>query len=372
MKIITIIGARPQFVKAAMVSRAIISHNRNNNHLVEEFILHTGQHYDETMNDIFFKKLDIPLPAWQLNCGQGSHAEMTAGMWIDIEKVLKQNRPDYVLVYGDTNSTLAGALAAAKLHIPVVHVEAGLRSFNKQMPEEINRSLTDHLSDYLFCPTYAAVRNLNHEGITTNVIHSGDVMYDAALTFGEIAGQTSTILTSLQVEAKQFYLCTVHRAENTDRLKRLSHIIQALIEIARPDCPVILPLHPRTKKQLHTWQLFPKIETNKAIRLVEPVDYLDMIMLEKHAKAILTDSGGVQKEAYFHRTPCITLRDETEWVETITAGWNQIAGCRKEKILYCLANNTQRTDIEEYGDGHAAEIIVNTLLHEVKKLKTNN
>ena len=361
MKIITIIGARPQFVKAAMVSRAIINHNRKTHHPVEEYILHTGQHYDETMNDVFFKMLNIPYPVWQLDCGRGSHAEMTAAMLMEIEKVLQANRPDYVLVYGDTNSTLAGALAAAKLHIPIVHVEAGLRSFNRQMPEEINRVLTDHLSTFLFCPTYAAIRNLKNEGITNGVIHTGDVMFDAALAFGEIAEQTSTILTSLHLESKQFYLCTLHRAENTDWQERLSQIIQALIEIARPDCPVILPLHPRTKKQLHTWRLFSTIETNKAFRLVKPVDYLEMIMLEKHAKTILTDSGGVQKEAYFHRTPCITLRDETEWVETIASGWNQLAGYRIENILHCLDNSIQRTEIEEYGDGHAADKIVRTL-----------
>ena len=366
INIITITGTRPQFVKAAMVSRAIINHNRNSRHPVEEKILHTGQHYDETMSDIFFEKLNIPHPSWHLNCGRGSHAEMTAAMLIEIEKVLQENRPDYVLVYGDTNSTLAGALAAAKLHIPVVHVEAGLRSFNRQMPEEINRVLTDHLSSWLFCPTYAAIHHLKHEGITEGVVHTGDVMYDAALAFGEIAEQTSTILTSLQLNSKQFYLCTVHRAENTDRKERLSQIIQALIYIARPDCPVIFPLHPRTKKQLHTWRLFSKIETNKSCRLIDPVDYLDMIQLEKHAKTILTDSGGIQKEAYFHRTPCITLRDETEWVETIASGWNQLAGYRLENILQCLSKSVQQTDIEEYGDGHAADKIIQTLLHHKK------
>ena len=362
MKIITIIGARPQFIKAAIVSRAIIHHNLNHNPPIEELLLHTGQHYDEQMSDIFFQQLNIPLPAWQLDCGRGSHAEMTGRMMIEIERALQQNRPDYVLVYGDTNSTLAGALTAAKLHIPVIHVEAGLRSFNRQMPEEINRILTDHLSDYLFCPTYAAIDNLKREGITKGVVHTGDVMYDAALTFGKIAEQTSTILSSMQLQTKQFYLCTVHRAENTDRQENLAQIIQALIEIARPDCPVVLPVHPRTKKQLAVWQLFSKIESNKAIRVIEPVDYLDMIMLEKHAKTILTDSGGIQKEAYFHRTPCITLRNETEWVETISAGWNQLASCRTDDILRCLANTLQQTEIEQYGNGHAAEKIVQTLL----------
>ena len=364
MKIITIIGARPQFVKAAMVSRAIIEHNSYSNPQIEEYILHTGQHYDENMSDIFFKKLNVPRPVWQLDCGSGSHAEMTAGMLIETEKILLVNRPDFVLVYGDTNSTLAGALAAAKLHIPVIHVEAGLRSFNRQMPEEINRVLTDHIADCLFCPTYAAVRNLELEGITKGVVHTGDVMYDAALTFGKIAEQTSTILSSLQLEAKQFYLCTVHRAENTDNRERLTQIVQALVEIARPDCPVVLPLHPRTKKYLGLWQLYSKIESNKAFKLIEPIDYLDMIMLEKQAKTILTDSGGVQKEACFHRTPCITLRNETEWIETIAAGWNQLAGYYTENILFCLENKMQQTEIEEYGDGHASEKIVQTILHQ--------
>ena len=366
MKIITIAGARPQFVKAAMVSRAIIRHNRNNNAPVEEYILHTGQHYDNNMNAVFFEKLEIPRPAWLLDCGGGSHAEMTARMLVEIEKVLQENRPDYVLVYGDTNSTLAGALAATKLHIPVVHVEAGLRSFNRQMPEEINRVLTDHISSFLFCPTYTAVRNLKQEGITDGVSHVGDVMYDAALAFGKIAEQTSAILSSLRLETKQFYLCTVHRAENTDDHERLSQIIQALIEIARQDCPVIMPLHPRTRKFLDTWHLSSEIASNKALRLIDPVDYLDMIMLEKHAKTILTDSGGIQKEAYFHRTPCITLRDETEWVETITAGWNQLAGYRKEHILFCLENSLQQTEIEEYGNGNAADKIIQILLDERK------
>jgi UDP-GlcNAc3NAcA epimerase len=358
MKIITIIGARPQFIKAAMVSRAIINHNRENHPHIEEYILHTGQHYDEKMSDIFFQKLDIPFPVWQLKCGQGSHAEMTAAMLIEIEKILQENRPDYVLVYGDTNSTLAGALAAAKLHIQVVHVEAGMRSFNRQMPEEINRVLTDHISSYLFCPTYAAVRNLKNEGITNGVSYVGDVMYDAAVTFGKLAEQTSNILLSLQLVAKQFFLCTVHRAENTDNRERLSQIIQALIEIARPDCPVIMPLHPRTKRNIESWGMDSIITSNKALRLIEPVDYIDMIMLEKQAKTILTDSGGVQKEAYFHRTPCITLRDETEWVETIAAGWNQLAGYRKENILFCLENKIKQIEIDEYGDGHAADKII--------------
>jgi UDP-GlcNAc3NAcA epimerase len=362
LKIITIVGARPQFVKAAIVSRAIINQNRSNQPPILEKIVHTGQHYDANMSAVFFNQLEIPKPKYVLDCGGGSHADMTARMLIEIEKILIENPPDYVLVYGDTNSTLAGALAAAKLHIPVAHVEAGLRSFNRQMPEEINRVVTDHLSTVLFCPTSMAVSHLQNEGITRGVVLSGDVMYDAALTFGDAAEQSSTILSDLQIYTKQFYLCTVHREENTDNRERLSQILQALIEIARPDCPVIFPLHPRTKKVIDAWP----INIDKSFRLIEPVNYLDMLMLEKHAKTILTDSGGIQKEAYFHRTPCITLRDETEWVETIAAGWNQLAGHKTENILHCLNNKPQQAVIEEYGDGHAADKIIQTLLEQKK------
>ncbi|MDR3269121.1 MAG: UDP-N-acetylglucosamine 2-epimerase (non-hydrolyzing) [Tannerella sp.] len=363
MEIITIIGARPQCIKAAMVSRAIINHNRSTgNTPIEEKILHTGQHYDENMNHVFFKQLNIPQPTWQLQCGQGSHAEMTAQMLVGIEKILLEHRPAQVLVYGDTNSTLAGALAASKLHIPVIHVEAGLRSFNKQMPEEINRILTDHLSGHLFCPTFAAVQNLQNEGLREGVFHVGDVMYDAAITFGRIAGSASSVLSALQLTPKQFYLCTAHRAENTDDPEPLTQIIRALGEIAHSECPVIWPLHPRTKKSLEKFRLHTLIAGLPALRLIDPVDYLDMVMLEKQAVAIFTDSGGVQKEAYFHRTPCITLRSETEWVETVAAGWNQLAGCRTEQIIRCLNNKPVQTDIPEYGDGNAAGKIVDILL----------
>jgi UDP-GlcNAc3NAcA epimerase len=365
MRIITIIGARPQCIKAAMVSRAIINHNRFSENRIEEKILHTGQHYDENMSQIFFQKLEIPQPAWQLECGHGSHAEMTAKMLVEIEKIVLENRPDYVLVFGDTNSTLAAALTAVKLHIPVVHVEAGLRSFNKRMPEEINRILTDHISGFLFCPTFSAVQNLQKEGITEGVFHIGDVMYDAAVTFGKIAEATSSVLQDLQLKPKQFYLCTVHRAENTDSRERLTQIFRALTEIARPDCPVIVPLHPRTKSYLANYKLHTMLAANPSVRLIEPVDYLDMIMLEKHAAVILTDSGGVQKEAYFHRTPCITLRDETEWVETVAAGWNQMAGYQTEKILHCLNGNVSKTAIQEYGDGNASAKIIEILIQSM-------
>ena len=363
LSLVTIIGARPQFIKAAMISRAIALHNSiDANNKIEEYILHTGQHYDENMNDVFLKELGIKTPDWQLRCGGlASSTKMLAEMITGIEKALLECRPDYVLVYGDTTSTLAGALAASQLHIPVLHVEAGLRSFNKHMPEEINRILTDHIAAMLFCPTYNAVENLAKERITKGIFHTGDVMYDAALCYGAIAEEKSGILSTLGLQSKKFRLCTVHRAENTNDPERLTQILLALIEIATPDCPVILPLHPRTKVYINNYRLNTAIESNKALRVIEPVDYLDMVMLEKHAETIFTDSGGVQKEAYFHRTPCITLREETEWTETIEAGWNQIAGYETEKIIACLNKKTEKKEIKEYGDGHAAEKIVNAM-----------
>lgn len=363
MKIVTIIGARPQFIKAAMISKAIINHNRQSDkEHIEEKILHTGQHYDKNMSDIFFNKLEIPKPTWQLHCGGiGSHAKMTAQMLVEIEKALLESMPDWVLVYGDTNSTFSGALAANMLHIPVAHVEAGLRSFNRKMPEENNRVLTDHMASRLFCPTYTAIRNLKNEGITEQVFHSGDVMYDAALTFGTVAEQKSTIMSTLDIKKRSFYLCTVHRSENTDEQERLTQIVHALTEIATPEIPVIWPVHPRTQTRLNTYRLNETIAANPAVRLIEPVGYLDMVMLEKQAAVILTDSGGVQKEAYFHRTPCITLREETEWTETIDSGWNQLAGYKTGKIIQCLHIHPTRKEIAEYGDGQAAEKIIKAL-----------
>lgn len=363
MKISTIIGARPQFIKAGMVSRAIIRHNQLGHHEIEEKILHTGQHYDANMSHVFFDDLKLSRPTWQLQCGHGTHAEMTANMLIEIEKILLAERPDFVLVYGDTNSTLAGALAASKLHIPVVHVEAGLRSFNKQMPEEINRILTDHMSTYLFCPTQTAIQNLKNEHITQHVYHVGDVMYDAALSFGQLAEATSTILSSLQLKEKQFYLCTVHRAENTDQQACLTGIVQAMVEIATPEFPVVFPLHPRTKAYLDKYQLSKLIAANPHFKLVPPLSYLDMIMLEKKAATIFTDSGGVQKEAYFHRTPCVTLRNETEWVETVNAGWNRLVGYQTDEIVNSLRYEKQRFDIEDYGDGQASQKIIEWLIN---------
>lgn len=362
MKIVTIVGARPQFVKAAMVSRAILTHNREGNAPIEEFLLHTGQHYDANMSEIFFRELGIPRPTWQLECGNGTHGEMTGRMLMEIEKILMEVRPDYVLVYGDTNSTLAGALAAAKLQIPVVHVEAGLRSFNRQMPEEINRVLTDHISSLLCCPTFAAIRHLNEEGIHTGVHHVGDVMYDSALLFGKIADSSSRIMENLHLYKKSFHLCTVHRAENTDHKERLGSIMDALKQIGTSECPVVLPLHPRTRNYLEKYGWLSSLQNDSGIVVTTPLSFLDMVMLEKQAATILTDSGGVQKEAYFHHTPCITLREETEWIETTKAGWNQIAGYKTENILYCFNNlPVDKEEILEYGSGDAAGEIIRLL-----------
>lgn len=361
MKIVTIVGARPQFIKAAMVSRAIQEHNKKNNSSINEFILHTGQHYDTNMNEIFFNSLNIPRPTWQLQCGNKQYGEMTGKMLIEIEQILLNNRPDYVLVYGDTDSTLAGALAASKLLIPIVHVEAGLRSFNKKMPEEINRVLTDHIAYLLCCPTTTAVRHLANEGITKGVYHVGDVMYDATLLFGELAETSSTILKRLKLIDKRFKLCTIHRAENTNQKEHLSQIIDALLEISSTSAPIVIPLHPRTRSFLEQFNLLSSLQQKKGIYLIPPVDYIDMIMLEKHASTILTDSGGIQKEAYFHRTPCITLRNETEWIETVDNGWNQLAGYKKESILHCLEIHPLRKEINDYGNGYASRLIVDLL-----------
>lgn len=358
MKIVTIVGARPQFVKAAMVSRAIHLYNEKNSTQYEELLLHTGQHYDANMSDTFFNCMGIPQPAWKLQCGNGTHGEMTGRMLIETEKILLDVLPDYVLVYGDTNSTLAGALAASKLHIPVVHVEAGLRSFNKQMPEEINRILTDHMATLLCCPTTTAVRHLADEGIREGVHHVGDVMYDAALTFGKLADTSSDILNRLKLNSKEFRICTIHRAENTDNPERLSGIMDAIKELSSISCPTVFPLHPRTRNCLEKQGLLHALEMHEGIRIIQPVNFIDMAMLEKHATTILTDSGGIQKEAYFHHTPCITLRDETEWVETVESGWNQIAGYKKENILHCLEIQPTRKEILEYGTGCASNKII--------------
>lgn len=353
MKILTVIGARPQFIKAAAVSRAL----ENTGWDVSEVMVHTGQHFDRNMSQVFFEELEIPEPKYNLGVSGGSHGRMTGRMLAGIEKVIQHECPDVVVVHGDTNSTLAGALAAVKLHCPVAHVEAGLRSFNRRMPEEINRVLTDHASTALFCPTRAAVENLKREGITESVWLTGDVMYDSALYYSQLAERRSDILERLSLGKGEYYLATIHRAENTDEITRLRSILQALEAV---DLQVVLPLHPRTRKTLKHHDL-----EVRNVRLLEPVSYLDMLALENHTRAIATDSGGVQKEAYFAGVPCITLREETEWVELVEAGWNRVVGTDPTAIAAAFewAKSANRSADRQslYGDGHAAESIVEVL-----------
>jgi UDP-GlcNAc3NAcA epimerase len=411
MKILTIVGARPQFIKAAMVSRAIIAHNQLvtgdpspvtkdpslvtcHSSLVTEDILHTGQHYDANMSDIFFKQMQIPEPVVNLNAGTGMHGEMTGRMLAQIEKEMVDRKPDLVLVYGDTNSTLAGALAAVKLHIPVAHVEAGLRSFNRRMPEEINRVLTDHASDLLFAPTETAVKNLKHEGIPDERVYlTGDVMYDAALFYRDLA-QPPAWFDSLGVKAGDYVLATVHRAENTDDPQRLQEILKGLASCGRP---VIFPIHPRTRKILQSLSspIVPNLSPiahrlspiahspmpiahsplplahrpsplaprPSPISFVDPVSYLDMVWLEAHAAVIATDSGGVQKEAFFFRVPCVTLRDETEWVETVETGWNVVVGASADRIQKALQTPSQGAqELQPFGDGNASQHIARIVM----------
>jgi UDP-GlcNAc3NAcA epimerase len=380
MKIITIVGARPQFIKAAAVSRAIQAFNQRRRSFgrprskkkIQEVLVHTGQHYDYLMDRVFFEELVLPKPDYHLGVGSGSHARQTGMMLERIETVLEGEKPEVVIVYGDTNSTLSGALAAAKLNIPIAHVEAGLRSYNRTMPEEINRLLTDHLSTFLFCPTHQAVQNLLKEGIkdekTKMVKRVGDVMYDSILYYSKLAEKKSIILEGLNLltahgsRVTSYYLATLHRAENTDYPKRLKSILRALNEIGK-DVPIILPLHPRTKKMMKVYHLFTEI---KRIKLIDPVSYLDMLKLGKNAKAILTDSGGVQKEAYWFGVPCFTLRDETEWVETIHSGWNILVGTSKKRIVEEVRCREERKKSpkkrEIFGDGKASEEIVQTIV----------
>ena len=315
MKIVSIVGARPQFVKASVVSRALGKHPA-----LHEVMIHTGQHYDGNMSDVFFEELGLPAPAHFLGIGSGGHGQQTGRMLERVEAVLASERPDLVLVYGDTNSTLAGALAAAKMGIPVAHVEAGLRSYNRAMPEEINRVLTDHLAEQLFAPTETAVANLRREGIREDRIRLvGDVMYDVSRSFGEIAERRSRIVSRLGVAVERFALATIHRAENTDDPTRLRDILRALDAVGR-ELEVVFPLHPRTRDRLGGEM--ERLVDRSRVRVIDPVGYLDMIQLEKNARVILTDSGGVQKEAYFFGVPCVTLRAETEWVELLASGWN--------------------------------------------------
>lgn len=363
VKIVTIVGARPQFIKAAPVSREIEKQNgENSGRMIEEILVHTGQHYDENMSQVFFDELQIRDPDYHLGVGSGSHGKMTGTMLERIEPVLMKEKPEVVLVYGDTNSTLAGALAAAKLHVPVAHVEAGLRSFNRRMPEEINRVLTDHIASLLFCPTDTAVGNLKKEGVTEGVFLVGDVMCDSFIFNRELARKKSGIMEELGLRPKTYCLVTIHRQENTNDEKRLEGIFKALETLSQPDCPFIVPLHPRTANALNN-------RTGKSllgphVRILKPLSYLDMVLLETHARIILTDSGGVQKEAYFARVPCVTLRDETEWVELVERGFNVVSGADPEKICKAYRKMVERavvTDPDLYGGGRTSERLVNII-----------
>ncbi len=350
MKIVTVIGARPQFIKAAPVSREVRKY-------AEEIIIHTGQHYDANMSDIFFDELNIPRPDYNLQVGSGTHANQTGEMLMKIEEILLNEKPDYLLVYGDTNSTLAGALAAAKIHVPVVHVEAGLRSFNKKMPEEVNRIMTDHVSDFLFCPTETAIQNLKNENITKNAVNIGDVMYDAVL-YNTALARKSRILNKADLEAKNYDLITVHRAENTDDPVKMTQIFEAFKQINKPK---VWPLHPRTKQKLASYGL--KTEDIPNMRIIDPVGYLDMLQLEMGADKILTDSGGVQKEAYFLNVPCITIREETEWVETLENGANVLAGADTDRIIEAEAKRAATDFPPLFGDGRASEKLAEILIN---------
>lgn len=349
-RIFTIIGARPQFIKASVVSKAIKESNT-----LSEIVLHTGQHFDANMSDVFFEQLGIPRPDIQLNIHGGSHGEMTGRMLIEIEKALLSYKPDMVMVYGDTNSTLAGALAAAKLHIPVVHIEAGLRSFNMKMPEEINRILTDQISDWLFCPTETAVTNLTREGFSdkpVKMMQVGDVMQDAALLFAKNA------IAPVAVLPEKYVLATLHRAENTDDPQRLAAIVLALNELHKNVSPIVLPLHPRTRK------LIAQLGLQLNVKVIDPVGYFEMLWLLDHCQLVLTDSGGVQKEAFFFGKACVTMRDQTEWVELVEIGANELVGANTDIIIDAVKKNINRkvSDPDKlYGGGIAAIKIIEQL-----------
>jgi UDP-GlcNAc3NAcA epimerase len=359
MRILTVVGARPQFIKLAAVSRMLREIPG-----VREVVVHTGQHYDPEMSDVFFRELEIAEPAHRLAVGSGGHGAQTGRMLEAVERVIESERPDRVLVYGDTNSTLAGALAAAKLHVPVAHVEAGLRSRDRRMPEEVNRVLTDHLSDLLFAPTDAAVTNLAEEGITSGVHQVGDVMYDAALHFGARAEAESRVLDKLDLAEGEYLLATVHRPSTTDDPVLLRGVARVLGEAARA-LPVVLPLHPRTRLALEAAGVDPGVAPG--VRVIPPAGYLDMMRLERGARLVLTDSGGVQKEAFFHGVPCVTLRDSTEWGELVDCGWNTLADpalpdAAVEAVRAALARGVAGLERPAlYGGGRAAEQIAELL-----------
>lgn len=359
MKIVSIIGARPQFIKAVLVSKELRKNHR-------EVLVHTGQHYDIELSKIFFDELSLPEVDHNLEVGSDTHARQTGRMMIAIEDVLVSEKPDLVLVYGDTNSTLAGALAAVKLHIPVAHVEAGTRMFDKSVPEEVNRILTDHVSSLLFAPTKTAVDNLRREGVNEGVYLTGDVMLDSFVHFSKVAGKKSRILDELGLSRGEYLLVTAHRARNTDIEQNLENIVDALLSL---DERIVFPVHPRTEKCLKTYRLYDKLKNSQNVMLIAPVGYLDSIILTKNARKVLTDSGGLQKEAYFSRVPCITLDEATGWPETVEDGWNILVGSDKEKITRAVKHFApEGKQREVFGDGRAAKRMARILTKS--KLKT--
>jgi UDP-GlcNAc3NAcA epimerase len=374
-RLLSIVGVRPQFVKAAMVCAATERYNRtrSGHRRVQHLLLNTDQHYDMGMAEVFFQQLPLPRPDYSLSVGSGSHGAQTAAMLQKIEAVLQADPPDCVIVYGDTNSTLAGALAASKLHIPVAHVESGLRSFNRRMPEEINRIAADHCADILLCPTQAAVKQLRREGLSRNVFFTGDVMLDAVREFSGIAAQRSTILHDLGIQSKGYVLATIHRAENTDSLERMEELVEILCGIGRP---TILAMHPRLRSKLDRESPYrhfgEKLKRAAHLQITPPLSYLNMLQLEANARIIVTDSGGVQKEAYFVATPCLTVRNETEWTETLKNGWNLVAGTSPEKILPLVASLWSHNGaspagkpvLTAFGNGRAADRILEILVEK--------
>ena len=348
MKIISVVGARPQFIKLAILSKEL---RENHN----EIIIHTGQHYDDNMSKYFFEEMQIAKPDYNLNIGSGSHGKQTAEMLIGLEDIFLHQKPDVVITFGDTNTTLATGLAATKLNIPVAHVEAGLRSHNREMPEEINRILTDHISDYLFAPTLTAMENIKIENLYGKPFLVGDVMYDSLLYYGKIAEQNSRILKNLKLKQKEYILLTLHRPYNVDNIQKLQNIFSALKQTKRF---IVLPVHPRTRKMIESTNTI--IPEN--ISIIEPLGYLDFIFLQKHSEKIITDSGGIQKEAYLHGIPCITIRPETEWIETVKAGWNVLVGDKKDQLIEnCLHFKPSHNRPRYFGDGNSSKKIISIL-----------
>ena len=348
MKIISVVGARPQFIKLAILSKEL---RENHN----EIIIHTGQHYDDNMSRYFFEEMQIAKPDYNLNIGSGSHGKQTAEMLIGLEDIFLHQKPDVVITFGDTNTTLATGLAATKLNIPVAHVEAGLRSHNREMPEEINRILTDHISDYLFAPTLTAMENIKSENLYGKPFLVGDVMYDSLLYYGKIAEQNSRILKNLKLKQKEYILLTLHRPYNVDNIHKLQNIFSALKQTKRF---IVLPVHPRSRKMIESTNTI--IPEN--ISIIEPLGYLDFISLQKHSEKIITDSGGIQKEAYLNGIPCITIRPETEWIETVKAGWNVLVGDKKDQLIEnCLHFKPSHNRPRYFGDGNSSKKIISIL-----------